>query len=133
MKCARCNSEEMKNCFQAGQSDPICEKCFFDFSNKERVKIQIDYETRKVYFDEVDKIHSDMIGIVGGNMLDVDVEDIAFNDDETATVIGTVKGSQLEGKNLEYLEEHSCETIEEADKNLHKFIQRFVRFKIIGE
>tara|TARA_Y100000034_G_C6910321_1_gene424384 strand:+ start:9256 stop:9657 length:402 start_codon:yes stop_codon:yes gene_type:complete len=133
MKCGRCKSEEMKNCFQAGKSDPICEKCFFDFSNKERVKIQIDYKTRKVYFDEVDKIHSDMIGKVGGNMLDVDVEDIAFNDDETATVIGSVKGVQLEGKNLEFLEEYACNTIEEADKSLHKFIQRLVRFKIIRE
>lgn len=123
MKCAICNSEEMKNCFQAGQSALICEKCFFDFSNKERVKIQIDYETRKVYFYEVDKIHSDMIGTVGGNMLDVDIEDISFNDDETA----------LEGRNLEFLEEYACNTIEELDSNLHKFIKRFVRFKIIGE
>lgn len=100
-------------------------------SKKERVKIQIDYETRKVCFEEVDKIHSDMIGIVGGNILDVDVEDIAFNDDDTATVIGSVKVSQLEGENLEYLEEYSCETIEEADKNLHKFIQRFINFTIV--
>ena len=104
-----------------------------DLSSKERVKIQVDYETRKVLFDEVDKIHADMIGVVGGDLLDVDIEDIAFNDDETATVIGSVKISQLKEKNEEVLKEFVCATIEEADKNLHKFIVRFSRFKVIGE
>ena len=74
----------------------------------------------------LDKPSSGQVSVAGQNLL-------GFNDDEMATVIGSVKGTQLEGKNLEYLEEYTCNTIEEADSNLHKFIQRFVRFKIIGD
>lgn len=132
MKCSKCNSDDMKNCFQAGQSDPICESCFFNFKEQDKVKFHITYETRNILMNEVDKIHSDMIGVVGGDMLDVDIYDIAFNDDNTAMIIASVKGHQLEGRNLRFLEEYACQTVEEADKNLHKFIQRFVMFRIVN-
>lgn len=120
----------MNNCFQAGQSEPICQKCFF---TEGVVKFQITYQTRKVLVDEIDKIHSDMTGSLGGDLLDLEIEDIAFDDDDHATIIAQVKGSQLEHKNLDFLEEQACRTVEEADQNLHKFIQKFVRFKIIED
>lgn len=131
MKCSKCKTEDMKNCFQAGNSDPICELCFFDSSGRENLKLHIFYETRKILFNEIDKIHSDMIGKVGGDFLDLEIEDIAFNDDETAMIIASVKLNHLEGRSVEFLEENACRTIEEADKSLHKFIKRFIQFKII--
>lgn len=72
-----------------------------------------------------------MIGIIGGNYLDIIVDDISFNDDNTAMVIGRVQGNKLSEKNIEFLENKACETFEKSDKNLHKFITNFLKFKVI--
>lgn len=99
--------------------------------NEGHKKFYISYDTRNIGFDEVDKIHSDMIGTIGGDKVDIHIEDIAFNDDCTAVVIGFLSGSNIDNNDLTYLEDVACRTFEESDKNLHKFIVRFVKFTFL--
>lgn len=93
-------------------------------------KIHIDYRTRRMTFAEVDKIHSDMLGLVGGDKADVVIEDIAFND--TCVVCLSMAKEFTDGRCEDEICGLASSVIEEADANLHKFILGFERARIIN-
>lgn len=104
---------------------------FFEDILKEENMIKsfvLTYETEHLSMEDIDKIHKDMLGTVGGDKLDVEVEDISFNDDETCHFVGHVSYKFLEDRELSDVENFVCETLEEADQNLHKFLKSYQRF-----
>jgi hypothetical protein len=85
--------------------------------------ITIKFKIRDVSIEMMDKIYSDMIGAIGGNMLDIHVKDIYLNDDNSADFFILPPNVELE---VNELVQGICETIQDADNNLHKIILRYV-------
>lgn len=94
------------------------------------LSFRANFDTTELALQSINGIHADMLGLVGGDKLDVNIEDIAFDDDYEATIVGSVRMDQIQGKDRDLVKEYICQTIQEADDNLHKFIRRFNWIKL---
>lgn len=117
MNCKICNNSNMKNCFQAGKSKPICENCFHN-----RTQFLVLYDTEELTLEQVDSVHKNMKNTMEFGDLTIDLKDIAFNDDSTCIFFCSIK---------------NCADYETIRKQLpdafiknYDFLKDFVDFKI---
>ena len=82
MDCGICNKKDIKNCFQAGHSKPICEACFFINENNSR--LYVTYKTRTMKIQEIDDI---FYKLLDENIETGVIKDIYFDDDDTAIFV----------------------------------------------
>lgn len=97
------------------------------------IKYALFYTCTRLTVTDINSIYADMIGVIGGDQCDIEIEDIYFDDDCTCQVICAIDPVQLdEGcTDKASVVQRMCQTLEEADQNLHKFLIRYQEARVM--